>query len=352
MSKLFLILLIALFISACNHKMQAPPVSIFPEKDGKYDSEFPIRPTSPYLEKIIHSVKMVSMLTFYKAYEFALKDSVTEADIKAGTFEKKALNEYIYEKPAAGTITAIYQSGKKILFLTCNHIVTKEDTVLTYYATKQSEKKPSKYIYAFSKKIRQITNLISIPRSSKPKIIATDRENDLALVMVTLLEQPKFPFPVFSYPFGKASQLNWGTFVYLIGYPKGKLLLTSSVVSAPNRDTKHNFLINAPLTRGISGGIILALRDGPPHFELVGMTNALNAHIQYYIKPEPLGKDIFVDTDHPYEGKIYIGKRIVRGSDIIFSISAETIVKFLKKNLDLLRKEGFRFPNQFPGVSS
>ncbi len=348
MIKRSLVFLIAMLIFSCNPIIKSPNINTLPHKDGKYDSEFPILPTAPYLQQIIQSVKMVSILTFYRAYEFALKDSITLNDIHSGTFKSKAIRAYIYEQPAAGTVTAIHQTDKKILFLTCNHIVSQEDTIITYYASKKNPDRSSKYIYSFSRKIRQITNLISLPKSSEPKILATNKKNDLALLSITLHKRPKFPFPVFPFSFGRASQLQWGTFIYLIGFPKGKLLLTSSVVSEPNRDKKHNFLINATLARGISGGIIIALRDGPPHFELVGMANALSAHIQYYLKPETHEKNTFMDLFNPYKGKIFIGRRMAEDSNIVFAISAETIIKFIKENLPLLKKEGFFFSKGFP----
>ncbi len=338
----------ALLIAGCHPQIKSP-ARVSPHfADGQYDSEFPSSPTSPYLDKIIKSVKMVSILTFYKAYEFNLKDSVTIDRIKNGSYKSKVIQETIYEQPSAGTATAILQSGKEILFLTCAHVVMRKDTSIMYYASGYDPQKPSEYIYSFAKKMRQISSIISIPRASQPKVIAYDKEKDLALISVTLTERPHLPFPVFKYPIGKASQLHWGTFVYLIGYPNGKLLISSSVVSAPNRDDQHNFLINATVERGISGGIVLALRDGAPNFELVGLANALNAQIQYYLKPEFKARETYIDMEHPYSGKIYLGQRLSGGSNIVFSISAESISKFIRKNLSKIEEEGFRYPPGFP----
>ncbi len=348
----FALVTIAFLILSCQPKPQTPPSRLdWPVQDNKYDSEFPTKPTSAYLSRIIESVKMVSTLTFYKAYDFALKDSVTAQDIRNDIYRTKALNEYIYEQPSAGTIVALYQSDRKILFLTCSHIVSHKDSVFTYYAASPDAQKPSPYLYSFAKKIRQITNLISIPGSSQPKILASDEKNDLALVGVTLLRTPRHPFPIFPYPLGKAQELEWGSFVYLIGYPKGKLLIANSIVSAPNRDSNHSFLINATLTRGVSGGLILALRDGPPHFELVGIVSALSAHLQYYLKPELLEHNTFIDTQNPYTGRAYIGKRLAGDSNIIFAISAEVITRFIRQNIPKLREYGFHIPAEFPRVT-
>ena len=348
MLKFWLFFLLTILLVGC-HPQVKPPVQIpLQITDGQYDSEFPSKPTSPYLDKIVKSVKMVSILTFYKAYQFNLSDSITLTQIKDGSYRSKIVQETIYEQPAAGTATAILQSGKEILFLTCAHVVSSKDTSIIYYASEQDSKRKSKYIYSFAKKMRQISSIISIPRASQPVIVAEDAKTDLALISVTLVEQPHLPVPVFSFPFGKAAQLHWGTFVYLIGYPKGKLLLTPTVVSAPNRDRQHDFLLNATLARGISGGIVLALKDGVPNFELVGITNALNAQVQYYLKPEFKARDTFVDRSMPYTGKIFLGQRLSENSNIVFAISAETIVRFIRDHRQQIEDAGFKVPAHFP----
>ncbi len=342
-------ILILFLLASCYMPQKQPVHTTLPARgDGQYDSEFPSAPTSPYLDRIVKSVKMISILTFYKGYEFLLKDSITWDQIRDGSFKQKAFRQSIYERPAAGTATAILQSDKDLLFLTCAHVVLHKDTSVIYYASKDNPKRSSKYIYSVSIKMREISTLISTPRASQPKIIAADKDKDLALVSVTLVKRPILPMPVFHFPFGRSAQLHWGTFVYLIGYPKGKLLITPTVVSSPNRDSNHGFLLNATLARGISGGIVLALRDGPPHFELVGIANALNAQVQYYLKPEFKAKDTFVDMEQPYRGRIYLGQRLTGNANIVFSIAAETVVDFIRKNIPKIKAEGFKVPSDFP----
>ena len=349
MLKISVSVLIAFVLTACYMPQKAPKkTNPLPRGDGQYDSEFPSAPTSPYLDKIVQSVKMISILTFYKGYEFLLKDSITMAQVRDGSFRHKAYRQSIYERPAAGTATAILQSDKDLLFLTCAHVVLHKDTSIIYYASKNNSKRSSKYIYSVSLKMREISTLISTPRASQPKLIAADKDKDLALISVTLVKRPVLPLPVFKFPFGKSSELHWGTFVYLIGYPNGKLLITPTVVSNPNRDSSHDFLLNAMLARGISGGLVLALRDGPPHFELVGIANALNAQVQYYLKPEFKEKDTFVDMEQPYKGRIYLGQRLTSNANIVFSISAESIVDFIRRNIPKIKDEGFRVPSHFP----
>ncbi|NOX90070.1 MAG: trypsin-like peptidase domain-containing protein [Calditrichaeota bacterium] len=343
----FSIVLLALLFS-CSYQARKPAEDIRFVKDGEYDSEFPVLNTSKYLEQIIPSLKLISSLSFYKAYQFSLEDSVTKEQLDPQNIKQKALAEYIYERPSTGTATTIFHRKKELLFLTSNHIVYHPDTVLSYYALENRPSEPSRYIHTFSVKIKQTINVISVPRSAQPVILARDTENDLALVGVKLHKIPKTDLPVFKYPFGRASELHWGTFVYLIGFPQGKLLLASTVVSEPNRDDAHNFLINTTMNQGVSGGIILAMRDGPPNFELVGLATALSAQSQYFLRPDLKSKDPFIDLRRPYKGEIYIGQRLGSNPGIIFAISAEMIVRFIRRNIAEIRDNGYEIPDSFP----
>ena len=104
-------------------------------------------------------------------------------------------------------------------------------------------------------------NIITLPGLKNIHILASDKNIDVAIVTATLDPMPIFPIPVFDYPMGKAEELNWGTFVYVIGFPYGKKLISTAIVSDPRRDKKNGFIIDATMHRGASGGIIVALAE-------------------------------------------------------------------------------------------
>jgi hypothetical protein len=147
--------------------------------------------------------------------------------------------------------------------------------------------------------------------------------------------------PLLKFPVGKAKQLNWGTFVYLIGYPRAKKMISTAIVSSPNYDREYSFLIDASLQRGMSGGIVLALRDGAPNFEIVGMTNAVSAETRYFLQPERKFESSEWDVNRPYTGEIYATahKSIFYG--ITYAISLEKIQRFIKENKEILRSKGY-----------
>ncbi len=341
-------LTLILIIWGCSHQKplsQQPPVQLF-VKDGQYDSEFPQKPASPYLDRLAQSVKLISSMVFYKAYQFNFKDYVTKDQIHDPNLLNRSTVQYIYQRPSSGTATLISQKGRELIFLTCSHIVKHPDTVFTYYSRQEKPREMSPFIHSVSFKIKQTYNIIGLPKAHQPILLAHQEETDLALIGVKLLQIPQKSLPVLEVPFGRAAELHWGTFIYLLAYPQGKLMLSHSVVSQPNRDQSHNFLFNSSLTRGISGGIVLAIRDGIPNFEIVGIASALGAQTQFYLRPD-LNKALWMfDTNLPYKGDIFIDQQVGNNSGIVFAVSAENIIAFLKKNRQNIESKGFQFPSE------
>ncbi|MCK7529466.1 MAG: hypothetical protein MZV64_73895 [Ignavibacteriales bacterium] len=48
-------------------------------------------------------------------------------------------------------------------------------------------------------------------------------------------------------------------------------MVTKAIVSNPSRDESGSFLVDAVVNNGMSGGLVLAIKDGVPNFEMVGM---------------------------------------------------------------------------------
>ncbi len=348
--KYFVILL--LFVTSCA--LQTRKVVPISKKAPKsvYLSGAPERPVSPHLEKIVPAVKLISSLTFYRAWQFMLNDSITREKLSQINLDAVAVKSYIYERPSSGTAVALFSQGKRMVYLTVNHVVNHPDTVYSFYPAENRPHEASPYIQSFAVKIRQSTNIVSGPRSSMPVTLNFDREKDLALVGIKLLDGAPTSARLLNVPFGKAAELHWGTFVYLLGFPQGRLILNQSLVSEPNRDADHGFLLSALVSRGISGGIILAIRDSVPNFELVGIATALGAQSQYYLKPDIQSNDPFINMRKPYEGKLYIGQRIGNNSGIVYAISAEAIVNFIRKSVPALRDFGIDITPHLPSVST
>ena len=308
--------------------------------DGRYDSEFPYRGCSEQLEQISESVRMISCIAYYKSWVFPLEARVRRVDIHDPFLKEKAEKEVFLNQTASGSATVVYCQNKRIALLTCAHVVDFSDTVIIYY--RGEDKKRTPFIQSIAVKDHQTNYVAAIQGARNLEILLLDTENDLALIgqkMESLDIQQ--PVSVFKYPIGKAKELEWGAFVYLFGYPAGYRIVTKAIVSNPNRDKYGSFLTDAVFNRGFSGGIVLAIRDGVPNFELVGMMKLVPGYQHYYLTPAKEGEQVEFDTNVPFKGDVYAESR----TDIIYGVApaipAELIVDFLQSNQQTLLAQGY-----------
>jgi hypothetical protein len=334
----FLVLILSsLVISSC-----APSVykEVYPTLlDGRYDSEFPYRGCSKQLEEISESVKRLTVMAHYKCYAFAVSDSVTLSVLTAKFLESQVAQMTFQDHATAGTATAIFSENGRIALLTCAHVVNFPDTVVSYYIGAQQ--KPSRFIKSYAIKTNQLNFLNEIPGGTDLEILALDRTSDIAIVGQKLQPHQTVGVRVFMYPFGRAKELEWGTFVYLFGYPSGYRMITKGIVSSPNRSGQGSFLVDAVVSPGSSGAIALAVRDGIPNFELVGIVKLIPAQSSFVLSPSKREGDDEYDPDEPYRGDVFVERKTEIQYGIAQAISAEAIADFIRKNQLQLEGKGY-----------
>ena len=346
--KHYFILTLTIMISGLVFSCRpAPPQTIvkpFNIRDGRYDSEFPSKPVADDLKEIVRSVTMISSMSFYRIYGFPLEMALAEKDVNNPSFdmEKKAKYTAITQSPANGTATIIYSDQQSVLLLTCAHIINEPDTVIKHFADLHGN--PTIFVQSVSVKLRQSLYVPSLPRNSKVEVLAMDEDIDLALLGVKLVEHTGIPAPHLDVTWGNSRELQWGTFVYVIGYPGGKKIISNALVSSPQPGEKFDFLLNTNLHRGISGGIVLALRDGPPNFELVGIVNALSAKERYLLRPDPSSPITELVRTRPYKGDIYVDSQVEQLSGTTYVIGIEKVKRFLLKNAQRVKEKGYYLP--------
>jgi hypothetical protein len=271
---------------------------------------------------------------------FPFESKIQASDLRSVYFREKATQEVFLNRTASGTATIIYSDNKRIALLTCAHVVDFEDTIITYY--RGEDQHLTNYISSLAIKDRQLNYVAAVTGARNLEVLSIDKEKDLA-VLGQLVEESLNPLDVhvFPYPFGKAKELEWGAFVYLFGYPSGYRILTKGIVSNPNRDKSGAFLTDAVFNKGFSGGIVLAVRDGVPNFELVGMVRLVPGRQETYLTPVKEGETIEYEKNIPYKGDIFVGNRIDVLYGVAPAISSETILEFLNDNQDLLSRKGY-----------
>lgn len=311
-------------------------------KDGKYDSEYPIQPVSDYLSRIVESTKLLSVLVYYENYSFSTEDEYTKDELPKEWYKTGFSKKTFLNRPATGTATVIFYKKRKIALLTCAHIINFPDTIYTYF--KDEYGLDTEYIASITCKTRQSNNVIDLPQVKDFEILAIDEDMDLAIIGKEMSINPSFPIQVFNYPIGKSDELDWGTHVYLIGFPRGKKMITSCIVSRPGN---RNFLIDAAMPRGISGGIVLALRDGVPNFELVGMSNAVSAETKYFLSPDRKLNRSEYDLHNPYYDRSFIKIQEEIYYGVTHAIAVESIVEFVNQHKSRLKEMGYDLDQLF-----
>lgn len=324
--KASLILFLTVLIFGCTNSTYK---QIYPVlTDGKYDSEFPYKSCSAQLEEISKSVKKLNCYVEYDIYKFSFEENTTNDKLSnLQTLLTKRPDSSIVEA-GFGTATIIHADYQKQVLLTCAHVLDYDDTVFTYY--NKSNNKEKRVLAELSIKKRQQNFLKDGADISQFEIIEMDEVNDIALLSGKVSDNLRREPRVINYPAGSSRELQWGDFVYIMGFPSGVQMVTKGIVSK-SASNKNVFLIDALFNKGFSGGIVLAVRDGVPNFEIVGMVQSASATYKNILVPIKQSHENIYDNTMEYSDGIYadIDKRINYG--VTYATSIESILDFYKK---------------------
>lgn len=339
MQKLFIpaaFLFASLFLTSCSSSIYD---NIYPTlNDGKYDSEFPYRNSSSQLEEISNSVRMINSIAFYTSYVFPENSRYLRREVTAMEFKKKAVQEVSFTRTASGTATVIDVTSGAVVLLTVAHVVSFPDTLFSYFVN--SDGSTSSFVQSISIKTRQTNYIPNLPDNGELDVIAKDRVLDVALLGRKFDVKDIIGIHPFMYPWGTSTELEWGSFVYVFGFPMNYKMISKGIVSSPNKD-KSTFLIDAVFNRGSSGGIVLGIRDGVPNFELVGLVRSVPAEYEQSLRPFAKDNDFEFNPMIPYKGEIYVERQQVLRTGITKVLGIEVIKEFIEKSKQQILDKGF-----------
>jgi len=314
--------------------------------DGQYDTEFPSANCSAELEKISQSIKLLNSIAYYKQYVFPDSVRMRYKDIDRAFLNRSDNQINFFNNTASGTATLILSNRNSVALLTCAHIVDFPDTIIRYLRGDFPNKT---YIKSIAYKEKQTNYINDLPEGRDIEILLIDREYDIAVVgrhnIVTPENAPLQP--VLSCPIGKARDLRWGNFVYLLGFPRGNKMVSNGLVSDPNRGRAGSFLINTPFNRGFSGGIVLAIRDGVPNFELVGIAKSSAAEFEHTLIPSDKTDFSLYDSFTPYYGELYLQNKALIQYGVTNVVPIENILRIIRQNSRELNLLGYNFDQLF-----
>ncbi len=301
--------------------------------DNKYDSEFPNNSVSDELGNISKTVKKLDVLAFYKNYYFPIESKISKGMLTDSILKLHSKNSTITHESVSGTATVIYEQNDIIGLLTCAHVVNFKDTVITYYHSADT------ILSSFSIKIRQQNHIASLLTGEPIEIIATNDKMDIALLMKKAISFDQ-KNKVMNYPIGNINDLQWGSLVYIMGYPHGNLMVTRGIASINSKMKTGFFATDALYNHGISGSPVFALRDGASNFELVGMaTSAAAQKINILVASEDFTNN--TKQKKAYTGSIFVDNNKLISYGVTYSVSINEIVTFIDSNKELLIDFGF-----------
>ncbi len=316
--------------------------NIIPSSNKKnYDSEFPYNDGSKQLEEIGNSIYRVNSLAFYKAYVFDEDSKIKLKDLNDDVIKNRSIKTTYMDKSSSGTSTLIYSLNGTVALLTCAHVIDFPDTIVSYYSDKQGTFSDNVQSIAFMS--RRFIYVAGFPEGSEVNEILSDKSLDVTIIGNSYSSKFERLFHVFNYPFGKAKELSWGNFVYVFGFPLNYKMISNAIVSNPNYDRSGSFFIDAVVNRGYSGGLVLAVKNGIPNFELVGIIEWVPEENENILEPAPLEESIKYNPLVPYKGDIFVKQQKLLRYGITKVIPMESIEDFLIKNKDFFIHNGYYF---------
>lgn len=315
-----LLVLCCLLLFSCTQKTYKV---VYPTlHDGKYDSEFPYKSCSQQISILAQCVKKIMVHAEYKTFYFSPNDKILKKQLQEN-LKKNITQGFSNSETVSGTATILSATNNRIVMITCAHVVNFPDTIFDYYDSFGFD---DKYLRSVSVKLKRYIHIKDLPLGEDIEIICQDIENDIAFVVKRIYQTNEI-IPVFPYPMGKANELEWGSFVYILGYPQGIQMLTKGIVSNPPQNSNNVFFIDALFNKGISGGIILAIRDGVPNFEWVGIAKSAYATNENILKPQLEYHEQVYNPKVPYKGEVFVGVR----KDINYGITYSTPIEKIKE---------------------
>ena len=325
------IILFIFLLNSCRPPEQVVQTSSL-TPDGKYDSEFPSQSISKELTSISRAVKKLDCLAFYVSYIFDRDNTLDKGPLTQQVIKEQSLGNSVTNESVTGTAIVVYNDGTNAGLLTCAHVIDFPDTIIVRYDDGDGP------IQVLSVKVRQQNYIKDMADGEEVEVIAIDDDHDLALLKKKIGKDTPKP-EVLNYPLGNTRDLEWGSVVYIMGFPQGQQMVTRAIVSLPDGTNRDRFLTDAIYNRGISGAPVFAIRDGVPNLEWVGVATSSAAKQIFFTRPEKESPE-FINPDEPYTGDIFVDRVKTINYGVTFNTSIEAVEDLVRKNDKLIRENG------------
>jgi len=341
--QLILLFIASGLLTACSSSKQSVSQPAKSDQDTEprvtenYTAAFPQTDVSGKLKQAQQSIVRIVATGFYENFTFTDK-LVTMQDIKTNGAKNIASNRNTFEESTAGTSIILDQNNRNFLLISSEHVVSFPDTVVTYY---KGDKYPHEEFVKSMSIIRRKSNLIYTGQQIRSfKIISTNEQLDLALLDIELDKINNLDQYPLNLSLGNSSSLQLGSFLYILGFPKGYAMVTRGLASSSESWNDRFFITDAVFNPGISGGPILASRDNFNSFEWVGMVSSATATHEDVLVPRP-NSDKYTNITQPYRDTVFVAQKTRINYGIAQAIPIDRIKEFLSEHEEELKKYGY-----------
>lgn len=257
-------------------------------------------------------------------------NDLTDRDIDFSVVKARLVHNDSY----SGSGFAIKGNDGKALLLTCAHTIDFPDTVFTYddYANASGQR----YLLGLSVKTSQVIQVSGNNLHCRAEILAADPANDLALLEIPLTTGA---IRVVT-PLSEGGKLSWGDRVWLTGYPSGRFMMTSGLISNPGA-SDGLLMTDAPFSEGYSGAPAFVYDRRVNGFRLAGIGRSVAARSSYVLQPEKEIHDASYNTSLPYTGPVYVRTEREPAAGVTFLIGSRMLDDFLKSCDAVLQIKGW-----------
>ena len=346
-------LLASALFSGCSLKYVVP-------LDGLYDSQMPAVTTESRraFDRLLSSTVRVTWTPEYRTTHYAhdldrngqpVSDPSSPTGFRlVGGEGGISQSRDAYSIVGTGLLLSRRATGMSLdggVILTAAHVVSAPDTVRAYLW--DSRGRPTGALASISVKVSGFVFVTGQGGGSAGATVRrVDKGQDLALLTVSI-PTGVTTMAGFGYRIGNGAELDWGNFVYLIGYPHGQAQMTWGIVS--RGEPGGAFTVDATVNFGYSGGPVLAVRDGLPNLELVGICRGASVNKFRYLAPNDLvatgarmTSRMIEDTLVKEMQQVEYGTAFIVPVEVIrpFVLSAREI--FAEKGIDVLNDPSLR----------
>lgn len=328
--QIILLFFLLLFSFSCKQtETLTDPNSV---KNGKYDNCTNGVSISKQIENISKSVKKLNVLEFYKTWHFTKESQFTEEFVKNSDFDNLSSKITISNESVSGTAFVIYYEDNLAGFLTCAHVINNPDTILSYFTEKR------KIVRSISIKIRHNIYITGLITGEDIEVVCLDNEKDIAFLK-KVIPSEEIELKSIDLVIGSSDKLEWGSEVYVLGYPMGNLMLTKGITSIEKLN-KRRLLSDAMYNKGISGSPAFSILDGNSTFELIGMASSASARSISFLRAEE-NTSSFLANGSRYFGDVYISENLLINYGVTYSVPIEEIITFIGRNKTTISNAGF-----------